>query len=142
MLPAMARDPDDKPDDPTDQLKQGLGLLFRAARGMARDAKKEIERTNFGRAVEDAGRELVRATANVMNRIAHEVDNRAHGGEAPPPEGYADAPPDGGAPPENRGAPVDEDDEFDGVRPKKPTGPTPEDPGFRIADDDDPKKTK
>lgn len=128
----------DKKDDPAEELKQGLTHLWKAARGVASEVKKEVERTDFGKELSGAGREFVRAAANVVDRIADEVGTLAkprhpdekHHGEAPPQgSGSAVVPPD--APPE--------EDEFDGVKPK-PTGPTPQDPGFRIAVDEDEKK--
>jgi hypothetical protein len=131
----------DKKDDPAEELKQGLSHLWRAARGVATEVKKEVERTDFGKALDGAGREFVRAAANVVDRIADEVNDitkpRKPGEKregAPPP---ADA--DEAAP--VSGTPADADDEFDGVKPKpKEGGPTPQDPGFRIAVDEDPKK--
>lgn len=126
-------DEPEKKDDPAAELRQGLTHLWRAARGAAAGVKKEVERTDLGKAIDDASREFVRAAANVVDRISHEVDTIAKphrpGGERPPSE----PPP----PPETKG--VDEEDEFDGVRPKE-KGPTPEDPGFRIAVDDSEKK--
>ncbi len=138
----------DKKEDPAEELKQGLTHLWRAARGVASEVKKEVERTDFGKAIDGAGREFVRAAANVVDRLADEVqatfakprkpDDRR---EAAPPKEPAAAPP------------ADEDeDEFDGVKPKprdaaqdggpRPPAPGagPPDPGFRIAVDDDAKK--
>lgn len=139
MLEDMSDDRDRTPDDPKEQLKQGLGLLFRAARGAASSIKKEASRTDFGKSIDDAGREFVRAASNVVDRLATELHTIASPKREPdqwrPPE------------PEHHTAPSDEsdeDDEFDGVKaPKrKPKGPTPEDPGFRIAIDDDDKKSE
>ena len=129
------RDPKDE-EKPTEELKKGLGHLWRAAKGAAASVKKEVDRTEFGKAFEEAGRELGRAANNVVGRISTEIAKSTEKGkdEAPP------APP---PPP-----PVGEDDDFDGVRPRdakpaddgaKPKGPTPEDPGFRIAVDDEKK---
>jgi hypothetical protein len=80
----------------------------------------------------------------VVDRIADEVGDLAktrkpddkrdgasghEGGSAPkPPADSASHPPDG------------EEDEFDGVKPKPREGGPPQDPGFRIAVDEDPKK--
>jgi len=135
MLEDMSDDPDRTPDDPKEQLKQGLGLLFRAARGAASSIKKEVDRTDFGKSIDDAGREFVRAASNVVDRLASELHTiaapkREHDEWRPPEPEHHTGP-----------APDDEDDEFDGVKaPKrKPKGPTPEDPGFRIAIDDDKK---
>jgi hypothetical protein len=122
----MADDRDPK-EDPTEELKQGLTHLWRAARGMATGVKKEVERTDFGKEISGAGRELVRAASNVVDRIAGEVSNMT---TAKPGARH-----DGGQPPQPPTAPAvngDEDDEFDGVKPK---GSTNQDPGFRIADE-------
>jgi len=121
------RDEDQK-EDPAEQLKQGIGLLWRAARGMAVSVKKEMDKTDLGRSLEDAGREIARAASNVADRIVGEVTKKPG-----KPEPKA---PDVTTPREES-----EDDEFDGVKApkKKPTGPTPEDPGFSIMTDDDKK---
>ncbi|MFT3773640.1 MAG: hypothetical protein QM820_50340 [Minicystis sp.] len=128
----------EKKDDPAAELKQGLTHLWRAARGVAAGVKKEVERTDFGKAVDDAGREFVRAAANVVDRIAVEVDQLTKApshdaGEAPPPP-----PAEAQERPEEK---PDDDDEFDGVKPRE-KGPTPQDPGFRIAVDDETGKKK
>ncbi len=132
----MSDDPQKK-DDPTEELKQGLSHLWRAARGVGREVKKEVERTDIGKAIDDAGREFVRAAANVVDRIAGEVNDLTK----PSKSGSV---PDDAPPRHEHGdeahAKTDED-EFDGVKPKeKSGGPTPQDPGFRIAVDDDKKK--
>ncbi len=147
----------DKKDDPAEELKQGLTHLWKAARSVATEVKKEVERTDFGKALDDAGREFVRAAANVVDRIADEVgdiakpkrpqDERRDPGspsQPPPPKDAHE-----GASP----APPHDDDEFDGVKPKPkdaghdggrppmPPGPAgAQDGGFRIAVDGDDKK--
>jgi hypothetical protein len=126
----------DKKEDPAEELKQGLTHLWRAARGVATEVKKEVERTDFGKELSGAGREFVRAAANVVDRIADEVGELT--GTKKPGEGRSAPPPAGAAPP-----PGDED-EFDGVKPKPKEGGgqggAPPDPGFRISVDDDKKK--
>jgi hypothetical protein len=128
----------DKKDDPKEDLKQGLAHLWRAARGVAAEVKKEVDRTDFGKTLDGAGREFVRAAANVVDRIAEEVDDLTKG----PPK--TDAPP----PPVQGDAPPAADDEFDGVKPRakqaEPEGQDrpPEEPGLRIAVEDDKKKTE
>lgn len=128
----MSDESDPKDENPTDELKKGLGHLWRAARGAATSVKKELDRTDFGRAFEDAGRELTRAATNVVGRISTELNDLSKHPEPPPPS--PDAPPEAEAKPP-------EEDEFDGVKPRdaKPNGPTPADPGFRIMVDDDKK---
>ena len=131
----MSDDPEKK-DDPTEELKQGLTHLWRAARGVGREVKKEVERTDIGKALDDAGRELVRAAANVVDRIAEEVTDLTK-----PSKPSAPPVPDD-APPKKEEAHLQPDeDEFDGVKPKeKGDGASPPDPGYRIAVDDDKKK--
>lgn len=131
----MSDDPEKK-EDPAAELKQGLTHLWRAARGVATEVKKEVDRTDIGKAIDDASREFVRAAANVVDRIAGEVDHLTK----PSKPGEPDAPPP--VPPvvaeeKREEAP---DDEFDGVRPKEKAPPA--DPGFRIAVDDDADKKK
>ncbi len=67
----------DKKEDPAEELKQGLSHLWKAARGVATEVKKEVERTDFGKELSGAGREFVRAAANVVDRIADEVSDLA-----------------------------------------------------------------
>lgn len=117
-------------EDPAEQLKQGIGLLWRAARGAAVGVQKEMHKTDLGRSLEDAGRELARAASNVVERLGGEITKKPGkpGGRPPPRPGEVTTPKE-----------ESEDDEFDGVKApkKKPTGPTPDDPGFRIMIDDD-----
>jgi hypothetical protein len=125
----------DKKDDPAEELRQGLTHLWKAARGVATEVKKEVERTDFGKELSGAGREFVRAAANVVDRIADEV------GVIAKPKG-----PDAGSSPTETGSQVPPDappppaDDFDGVTPK-PRGGAPQDPGFRIAVDEKDKST-
>lgn len=130
----------DNNEDPGKQLVQGLGLLFKAATGAAKSVKKELDKTDIGKAFEDAGREFARAATSVAERVSSEISGKKTGRSEPPPH-HEEAPPAEAAAPH---APDEEEDEFDGVKPvvKKPTGPTPEDPGFRIAIDDDEHKSK
>ena len=125
----------DRKEDPAEQFKQGLGLLFRAAVGAASGVKKELDRSDLGRSLEDAGRELARAATNVVERISSEIGKKP---ERPwertgtPKEG------EGRATPEQH---QDESDEFDGVKAPKREG-SPEEPGFRIMTDDDDDKPR
>ncbi|WP_437589233.1 hypothetical protein [Sorangium sp. So ce1000] len=116
----MSSEPDR--DDPKEDLKQGLSLLWRAARKTADDLRKDLDRSSVGKAIDDAGRELVRAATNVVGRIGAELSKGPP--QAPPPderpEGHGDA-----------DAPA-----------TRPTGSSPEDPGFRIAVDPEDKDTK
>lgn len=122
---------DDKPsgdgenkDPAAEHLKQGLGLLFQAAREAATGVKKELGRTDWAKTLDDAGRELVRATANVVERVGTEL--KAELGRVRDPARKPSEPPRD-KPPADADAPAD-----------KPKGPTAADPGFRIAVDDEP----
>jgi hypothetical protein len=120
----------DKKEDPAEELKQGLSHLWKAARGVATEVKKEVERTDFGRELSGAGREFVRAAANVVDRIADEVSDLAKPKKpGDPPD---DAPVKDDAPAKQDG----EEDDFDGVKPKPREGGASPDPGFRIVVDD------
>jgi|JI10StandDraft_1071094.scaffolds.fasta_scaffold257042_2 hypothetical protein len=127
----MSDDRDPK-DDPGEQLKQGLGLLFRAAQGAAATIKKELDKSSVGKTLDDAGRDFARAANNVVERIASEITKKP---SAPPPaprEEAAEARPKQGD---------DEEDDFDGVKvpEKKAEGGAPPDGGLRISIDDDDK---
>jgi hypothetical protein len=117
-----------------EHLKQGLGLLFQAAREVATGVKKELGRTDWGKTLDDAGRELVRATAHVVERVGTELkaefDRAREQGKPPPGEPTRapgdEAPGGGGEGGEEKGE-------------EKPKGPTGSDPGFRIAVDEEEK---
>jgi hypothetical protein len=124
----MSRTDDDDRDGRNEQterakehLVQGLGLLFRAATEAAGGLKKGLDKTNVGRSIDDAGRELWRAANNVVSRIGTEIMF---------------------GPKDKDKKPEDDDRREDRDPPRyapgdKPKGPTKEDPGFRIADGDD-----
>lgn len=124
-------DDDRSAEDARDHFKQGLGLLWRAAREAATSIKKDLNRAGVVKVIDDAGREFTRAATNVVGRIGEEI-RKAQPPEPsyvkepdpndPHPWKYDDQPkPDSAAPPAPGG---------------KPTGPTPDDPGFRIATGD------
>ncbi|MDC3954519.1 hypothetical protein [Polyangium jinanense] len=106
-------------------LVQGLGHLFRAATMAASGIKKELDRSDVGKQVEVAGREIYRAANNVVSRLGTEIlfgSKDKDKKREPEPED------------ERKG------DDRDPPRyppGQKPKGPTEEDPGFRIMTDDD-----
>jgi len=102
---------------------QGLGLLALGASEAAGALRKELDKSNLGRSIDDAGRELLRAANNVVSRLGTEVffGPKDKDKERRPDDDRKREEPD---PP--RWAPG-----------QKPKGPTEEDPGFRIATDDD-----
>jgi hypothetical protein len=121
-------------DEPVKQLAEGIGLLLKAAKGAAVGLKKELDKTTVSKVFEDAGREFARAATNVVEQVSAEISGKKKPqSNAPPPHSEHHE--------HDEAKGHDEDDEFDGVKPKKKAGPTPEDPGFRIAVDDDDKKS-
>lgn len=100
---------------------QGLGLLFRAAGEAAEGLRKGIDKSEVGKQLDVAGRELYRAANHVVSRLGTEVffgPNKDKEKKDDEGKKWGDDPP--------RYAPGE-----------KPKGPTKEDPGFRIATDDD-----
>jgi len=96
---------------------QGVGLLFRAAGEAAEGLRKGIDKSDVGKQLDVAGRELYRAANNVVSRLGTEIFF-----------GSKDK--------------KDEEKKSDGDPPRyapgeKPKGPTKDDPGFRIATDDE-----
>lgn len=83
---------DDKPK-PVDDLKQGLGLLFRAAKG----AVEKIPTEKIEGAVKDGAKEVGRAFESVANEI-DSIFTKATSGSQPPPAGEAPAHASGEAP--------------------------------------------
>ncbi len=159
---------DDKPGRDRDEaeaakehLVQGIGLLFRAAKEAASSLKKEVDRVDGGgitHAIDDAGRELVRAATNVVGRIGEEIQKLdPQPRRTPPPPAWTpeDRPTTWGAAPswpttreeyERKYGKIDGDwpkspEEYKkrfGEEPGgKPKGPTPDDPGFSIAGEDE-----
>jgi hypothetical protein len=63
---------DDKKPDPIDDLRKGLGLLFRAAKS----AVDQLPKDKFEEAVLTGAREVGRAIENVTEQIEKQVFNR------------------------------------------------------------------
>ncbi|MRG94774.1 hypothetical protein [Polyangium spumosum] len=106
-------------------LVQGLGHLFRAATAAASGIKKELDRSDVGKQVEVAGREIYRAANNVVSRLGTEMLFGTKDKDK-----------------EKKPSPEDERKDDDREAPRyppgqKPKGPTEEDPGFRIMTDDE-----
>jgi len=151
-------------DDAVSSISKGFGAFVRAADKATKDIRREINSGGVAKAVEDSGREVVRAATNVATTVGSNLQSWSHRTQesldhrAPkpnqPPAAQAAAGSSGGSYPttrdefERRFGKVAGDwprtpDEFErryGYPPgDKPVGPTPKDPGFRIATDDDPK---
>lgn len=119
---------DDNRNEQADKAKQhliqGLGLLFRAGLEAADGLKKELDKSNVGKSLDDAGREIWRAANNVVSRIGTEI-LVAGVKDKDKPDDPKDKPEDDDRKEPPRWAPGE-----------KPKGPTKEDPGFRIANND------
>ena len=122
--PGMAKET----DDPAENVKQGLGLLWKAAKKVAKDVKKDVTVSTVSHTIEDAGREIARAATNVAEKVGEELDK------------IRPRDPDYAEPDDERMRPPYERDERESRPGDKPKGPTKSDPGFRIAIDDDDKK--
>jgi hypothetical protein len=102
-------------NDPVEKARASLGEAWRAAKHAAEGVKKEIERAGISRSIEDAGREIARATTHVashlgaeLEELGREIREKAEGAQAsaakrpPPPDGRdpeapGDARPSGGS---------------------------------------------
>lgn len=73
---------DDKKPDPVEDLKKGLGLLFRAAR----TAVDELPTGKLEEAVKSGAREVGRAIENVTNTIDKELFHKKSAPQPAPPE--------------------------------------------------------
>lgn len=124
------RDMAKETDDPGENVKQGLGLLWKAAKKVAKDVKKDVTVSSVSHTIEEAGREIARAATNVAEKVGEELEKIR-----PKDPHYVE-------PDDERMKPPYERDERESKPGDKPKGPTKSDPGFRIAidDDDDEKK--
>jgi hypothetical protein len=59
---------------PSDDLKEGLSLLFRAARGAAKEVSKELDTAKVEQAINTGARELARTIENVGKSLSNELD--------------------------------------------------------------------
>lgn len=145
-------------DDALASLSKGLGQVKKAAGEASRELKREIDKGGVVKAVEDSGREIVRAATNVATQVGAGLQSwgqRTQDGlegrpqnpasTPPPPQATSDDWPKTRDEFEERFGKVAGDwprsaEEFErrfGFPPgKKPVGPTARDPGFRIATDD------
>ena len=79
---------------PADDLKDGLGLLFRAARGFAREVAKDDITEKAEKTIQDGMTEVVRAINSVGKTIGSELEKNFGGGSSKdPPSRGADGPP-------------------------------------------------
>jgi hypothetical protein len=80
---------------PIDDLKDGFSLIFRAARGMAKD----IQPDKVDHAMNTGAKELVRVINTVGRALGAELEKNFGGQDQPPKRGSA-PPPAGGPPPD------------------------------------------
>ena len=78
---------DDKPK-PVDDLKQGLNLLFRAAKG----AIDKLPTEKIEAAVKDGAKEVGKAIETVADEVDKVYTRATTGGSASPPQGNAQPP--------------------------------------------------
>lgn len=112
---------DDKPK-PFDDLKQGLGLLFRAAKGAVETVAEKVPTEKIEEAATDAVKEVGRALETVGTEIEKAIGTVT--GSAPPaaqPPAAAAPPPAGDAPPAAPAVPHEPFD--DAYAPEPPKGP-------------------
>ncbi len=99
--------PDDEKPNPLDDLRRGLGLLFRAARTTVeklptRDFEEAVVTSarEVGRALENVGKTIEREVIRVKDDLKPPPHPPAGGGAPAPPEepkGEEPKPPEGGA---------------------------------------------
>ena len=114
---------------PVDDLKEGLGLIFKAAKGAVDKVAKKDKLEHVVKDVEtvarDAAKEVGRAFESIGNEIDKAFGKSGPGVDAPPPpeakppaaQADPEAPPEANAPPKD---PVHYDD---GYAPEPPKGP-------------------
>ena len=69
------------PKSPSEELRQGLGHLFRAAKGFARELNRDLAVSTVEKTMRDGATELVRAVASVGRRVSDELEKNF----VPPP---------------------------------------------------------
>lgn len=78
---------DDKPN-PVDDLKQGLGLLFRAAKG----AVEKLPTDKVEDVAKDAAKEVARAFESLGHEVEKVINPNKKASQPPPPEASAQPP--------------------------------------------------
>ena len=109
---------DDKPK-PVDDLKEGLGLLFRAAKG----AVERLPTGNIESVAKDAVKEVGRAFESIGNEIDKAI-GKATGSSPPPPQGPPPAEAKRDEKEEKKDEPPKDERRYDdGYAPESPKGP-------------------
>lgn len=113
----IGRMSDDKPR-PVDDLKEGLGLLFRAAKG----AVEKLPTDKLEDVAKDAVKEVGRAFESIGNEIEKVVGKVSGSAPQPPPDAHAPPPPAEAQ--ANEAQPPAEPPKYDdGYAPEPPKGP-------------------
>jgi hypothetical protein len=73
------------PKTPGEELREGLGHLFRAAKGFARELNRDRAVATVEKTMRDGATELVRAVASVGRRVSDELEKNF----VPPSQGDA-----------------------------------------------------
>src|SRR5215213_7959477 len=83
------------PKTPSEELREGLGHLFRAAKGFARELNRDLTVSTVEKTVREGATELVRAVASVSKRVGDELEkNFTPPSAEPPPHDEAPRPPE------------------------------------------------
>ncbi|HEU4537628.1 MAG TPA: hypothetical protein VFS00_26090 [Polyangiaceae bacterium] len=69
------------PKTPSEELREGLGHLFRAAKGFARELNRDVTVSTVEKTVREGAGELARAVASVGRRVSDELEKNF----TPPP---------------------------------------------------------
>lgn len=65
--------------DPLDKAKSSLEDAWKAAKNVASDMKKEIEKAGLPKTIDDAGREIARAATSVATHLGAELEGLGRG---------------------------------------------------------------
>jgi hypothetical protein len=107
---------DEKPKtDPVDDLKQGLGLLFRAAKG----AVEKIPTDKVEGVAKDAAKEVARAFETIGQEVEKVITPNKKGSQPPAAEANANPPATGGESKPPEGEPPRVDDAYAPEPPKR-----------------------
>ena len=91
------------PESPSEAFKQGVSLLWKAARGAADEIKREVAKGSVGEALQQAGRDLEQAA----NQAAKGIEQLIEKVQPPPPNYSKEWPPAKSPPPANDEAATD-----------------------------------
>lgn len=70
-------------EKPSEQFRKGMGFLWKAARGVADEIKREVDKGGVSDALQQAGRELEEAATHAAKAVESFIDR-----SGPPPPNY------------------------------------------------------